>query len=195
MAKVPFGIETSTIGLLIWNPTNEDLDMTYAGVSMTLAAGQEQIFEIACAKHLLNAFGPRGLTSLVYGCNEATRKKIGEAAVARNLAFKTKQVVEYNQRNESRQMMKLGYLPPTPHVLKYAKELNIKLLEPYAVRDEERAAIQQTNVENEKLKSEVAELTKLVKQLLEKKEPEPDTTDESKDEKRRGNPNWFKKDK
>jgi len=171
MNNQPFGLESTTIGLTLWNPTNEDLEgMQYAGISIGLKAGEKQIFAIKCAMHLLNAFGRRGLTSLTYGSDE---EKVGKAAIQRNLDFKTKQVVDYNQRNENRKAMQLGYLPPTETLKKYALELGLKLLEPYTVRDEERAGITKATAENEELKkklavqeTEMAEMKEMMKQLL-----------------------------
>ena len=171
MNNQPFGLESTTIGLTLWNPTSEDFEgMQYAGISIGLKAGEKQIFAIKCAAHLLNAFGQRGLTSLTYGSDE---ERVGKAAIQRNLDFKTKQVVDYNQRNENRKAMQLGYLPPTEILKKYALELGLKLLEPYTVRDEERAGITKATVENEELKkklaaqeTEMAEMKEMMKQLL-----------------------------
>jgi hypothetical protein len=181
----PFSIETTTIGLMLFNPTSEDLDMQYAGVSLTMKSGEKHLYEIACAKHLLNAFGQRGLTSLTYGCDE---EKVRQAAVERNHEFKVKQVVDYNQRNENRKMMNLGFLPPTPFVKKYALELGINLLEPYNVREEERAGIAAGKMENEALKQEMAELKEMMKQLMNK---EPETSSE---ERVRKDGKWVKKE-
>ena len=76
-------------------------------------------------------------------------------------------------------MMKLSYLPPTEHIKKYARELNLKLLEPYSVRDEERAGIAQANVENEALRKRIAdqekemeEIKEMMKQFLSGRKPE-----------------------
>ena len=140
--------------------------MQYAGVSLTIAAGERHLYEIACAKHLLNAFGQRGLTSLTYGCDE---EKVKKDAIQRNHDFKVKMVVDFNQRNESRQMMKLGYLPPTEKIKEYAIELGLKLLEPYAIREEERAGIAEGKKENEALRTELAELRETMKQFIEQR--------------------------
>jgi len=115
---------------------------------------------------LLNAFGQRGLTSLTYGCDE---EKVKEDAIQRNHDFKVKMVVDFNQRNESRQMMKLGYLPPTEKIKEYAIELGLKLLEPYAIREEERAGIAEGKKENEALRTELAELRETMKQFIEQR--------------------------
>jgi hypothetical protein len=156
--------------MVLWNPTNEDFDMQYAGISITMKSGERDAFAMKCATHLLNAYGQRGLTSLIYGCDE---DKVGMDAIRRNIDFKTKQVVEYNQRNESRKAMQLGYLPPTEHIKKYAIELGLKLLEPYAIREEERSAISAVSLENEGLKNQLAsqsaemsELRDMMQQLL-----------------------------
>jgi len=177
----PFSIETTTVGLMIYNPTAETFDMQYAGVSLTMEPGAKCLYEIACAKHLLNAFGQRGLTSLTYGCDE---EKVKKEAIQRNHDFKKKQVVEYNQRNEMRKQTGMGYLPPTPHVKKYAIELGLELLEPYAVRDEERAGITATKQENLELKAEMAELREMMKTLMsgkqtQKTQKEPEDKDTS----------------
>ena len=176
MSDNVFGIETSTIGMVVWNPTSEDLDMQYAGVSLTMKAGTEQAFEISCARHLLNGFGPRGLTSLKYGCSDSEKKKIGEAAIQRNRDFREKQVVEYNQRNEARKQMGLGYNPPTEIVKRYARELKLELLQPYSVRDAERSDIEQLRTENAQQKTQIADLIGKFEQLMARlpQEPEPD---------------------
>ena len=166
MNKTPFSIQETTVGLMVWNPTNEALHMQYAGISITMNPGEKQVFAIKCANHLLNGFGPRGLTSLQYGSDEDS---VGKDAIQRNADFKKKQVIEYNQRNESRKQMGLGYLPPTPHIKKYAIELGLEILEPFAVRDEERKGISDTTKENAKLKEEMAELKSMMKALMEQK--------------------------
>jgi hypothetical protein len=169
MAK--FTIEPTSGGRVIWNPTNEDFDMQYAGVSFTIRAGEKKELEGNCAGAILNSYGPRGLTALKYG-DEVNEAKIGADARERNHEFKTRQVVIYNQQNENRQHMKLGYLPPSEKIKAYALELGIKLLEPYNVREEERAGISEAKRENEALKEEMAELKAMLKQLITKEEPE-----------------------
>jgi hypothetical protein len=166
--------------------------MQYAGISIRLGPDEKQLFALKCASHLLNAFGQRGLTSLAYGADETA---VGEAARERSKEFKKKQVIEYNQRNESRKQMGMGYLPPIQEVKKYAIELGLKLLEPYSVRDEERTAISQTAAENKELRDKVAaqatemtELKEMMKQLLAKEAPK-----EEAEKRKPGNPAWQKK--
>jgi len=166
MSEQPFSIQMTTIGMVLWNPTDEDLEMQYAGISIGMKSGQKEAFAMKCATHLLNAYGQRGLTSLMYGSDE---EKVGKAAIQRNYDFKKKQVVEYNQRNEARKQMRLGFLPPTKEIKEYAIQLGIQLLEPYSVRDEERAAISETAIQNETLRKQIAaqehEMTQ-IKELL-----------------------------
>jgi len=181
MEKQPFGIEMSTVGLLVWNPTNEDFEMQYAGITITLKAGESQAFAMNCAMHLLNGFGQRGLTSLVHGCTESEKKKTGENAIQRNLDFKNKQIVEYNQRNENRKQMGLGYLPPTEHVKKYARELDLQLLEPYSVRDKERGDINTLRAENAQQKQQITDLLGKFDQLMARLPPEPEPDPEKPD--------------
>jgi len=163
--------------------------MQYAGRSFTLCKGEKEEVNEACANHLLNAFGQRGLTFLKYGDDESA---IGKASVDRNREFKKRQVQIYNQTNEQRKLTRLGYLPPSQKLKEYALELGIKLIEPYSMKDEEKAAIAKSTIENELLKAqtakqseEIAELRAMMKQLLEK-------DDKSSDARQRGNPNWRK---
>jgi len=193
----PFSMEATTVGLMLWNPTNEDLDMQYAGISISLKAGQQQTFAVKCATHLLNGFGPRGLTSLTYGSDE---EKVGREAIQRNLDFKKKQVVEYNQRNENRKHRGLGYLPPTEHVKKYSMELGLGLLEPYTIKDEEKGELSRLASENRELKEQMTKLMEAMNGLIKqtgKKDSEEIKESENapgheEEKKPRGNPNWRK---
>ncbi len=167
MALAPTGT-----GMVIWNPTNEDIEMQYAGISFTLVSGEKREFEVNAANHIINSFGARGLTPLKYG-DEANEKKIGADGIARNKEFKLRQVTVYNQQNENRKHMNLGYQPPSAIIKRYAIELGLKLLEPFSVRDEERSAISKTSAENEELKQkisvqekEMAELKEMMKQFM-----------------------------
>jgi len=173
MAK--FTIEPTSGGRVVWNPTNEDFDMQYAGISFTIKAGEKRELEGNCAGAILNSHGARGLTVLKYG-DEANEDRIASAARDRNREFKMRQVVLYNQQNENRKHMNLGYLPPMAKLKEYALELGIKLLEPYNVREEERAGISEAKRENEALKEEMAELKAMMKQLMSAKTaaPEPE---------------------
>jgi hypothetical protein len=164
-------------GMVIWNPTNEDIGIQYAGISFTIVSGEKREFEINCANHILNSFGARGLTSLKYG-DEANEEKIGKDGIDRNLAFKRRQITVYNQQNENRKHMNLGYQPPTETIKKYAIELGLKLLEPFTVRDEERAGITKAGEENEVLRKrledqdkELSEIKSLMLQMIENSEP------------------------
>lgn len=163
--------------ILLFNATTERFDMQYAGRFVSLDPGEKKEFEDPMAKHLLNSFGPRGLTYLKYGDNE---EDIGSKAREVNESFKKRQVEIYNVGNEQRKMMNLGYTPPTKQIKQYALELGIKLLEPYSVRDEERAGISDAKRENETLRKELEEMKAMLRGfILDKKETEqPDSKGE-----------------
>ena len=182
-------------GMVIWNPSNEDIDMQYAGVSFTLKSGEKRDFDVNVANYIINSFGVRGLTPLKYG-DEPNEKKLGDDGIARNMEFKKRQITLYNQQNENRKHMNLGYQPPSEILKRYAIELGLKLLEPFTVRDEERAAISKSSIENEELKQklavqekEMAELKDMMKQFMSREIP-PDTDDKPDRPKER--PNWKK---
>ena len=149
--------------ITLFNPTNETLRMVYAGIDFILESGQKRQADDACANHLLNSHGPRGLCQLVYGDDEKVVAKLG---VQRNLEFKKNQVSRYNIMNEQRKMQGLGYLRPTEEIRKYAVELGLSLLEPYALKDEEKDAISTLQRENRELKSQLGELMIQINKFL-----------------------------
>ena len=161
--------------------------MQYAGVSMTLYPGELEMFEINCAKHLLNAYGARGLTSIPHGGDEEKLKSDGKR---RNEEFKRKQVTEYNIRNENRKNMGMGYLPPTKKMREYALELGLELMEPYAPRDTERLKLGDMERKNIELEKSNKELNKRITDILTKFEKV--MGEKLEDPKGRGNP-AFKK--
>jgi len=126
------------VGMVLFNPTDEDIDMQYSGVSFTLKAGEKKTFEAKCANHLLNSFGQRGLSYLAYGSDE---EAIAAAGRERNRDFKHRMVTDFNVRNENRKNMGLGYHVPTKELKRYAEELELELMEPYAPRDKERSEL------------------------------------------------------
>jgi hypothetical protein len=142
------------MGVMLWNPTNEDFDkLQYSGRSFSIKAGEKMEVNDKCANHVLNSYGQRGLTFLKYGDDEA---KIGAAAIAQNKEFKKLQVQRYNETNEQRKLSRLGSLSATAILKQYALELGIELLEPYTLKDEEKAAISNSTRENELLKQRLA---------------------------------------
>lgn len=121
--------------ITLWNPTDETFEMQFEGRMYRLEPGGKAKVSEPCGKHLLTGFGQRGLTSLEYGDEDQIEKIRGDA-LSLNRAFKMRQVVEYNQRNESRKQMNMPFLLPPEHIRKYAKDLNIELLAPFSVRAE-----------------------------------------------------------
>lgn len=154
------------MSIMLFNPTNEKFEMQYAGLTVFMEPEEKKKVSDACGKHLLNSFGPRGLTSLEYGCDE---EKIAKDAVARNFEFKKKQVMEYNQRNEARKQQKMSFLSPTETVKRYSLELGIELDELYTLKDEEKSEMRRLAIENVELKKQMTMLLKKVESLLIKK--------------------------
>src|SRR5512137_965001 len=112
------------MSIKIWNPTNETMTMQFEGRTFIMKPDSFEKVTESCGKHLLTGFGPRGLTSLEHGDDEA---KVRADALSRNRDFKLKQVIDYNRRNESRKQMNLPFLIPPDYIKDYAKELGIDL--------------------------------------------------------------------
>ena len=122
------------MSMMLFNPTNESLDMMYAGRGIVLDPGEKLKVEDAAGRHLLNAFAPRGLCALEFGDDEGAAAEGGRE---RNLEFKKRMVMNHNQGNVARKQQGLSYRTPIKAVKEYAKELGLTLDEPYAVRDKE----------------------------------------------------------
>lgn len=151
------------VGMVVFNPTNENFDMQYSGVSFTLKSGEKQTLASNAARHVLNSFGPRGLCYLQFGADEG---KVATEGRNRNEDFKRRQVVEFNIRNENRKNMNMGYIPATPKIKEYALELGLELMQPYAPRDAERVKINEQNEEIETLRKSQTELLEKVNMLI-----------------------------
>ncbi len=147
--------------IILFNPTNETLNMMYAGVAIVMEPSPEKTHKMqvedACGKHLLNAFAQRGLCQLIFGDDEKT---VAQAGISRNLEFKKLQIIRYNANNEQRKMAGLGYMPPTKELKRYSVELGIGLLEPYSIKDAELASIASARSENLALKAELETMRK-----------------------------------
>lgn len=157
---------------VVANPTNEDFDMQYAGVSFTIKSGEEKSMAINAANHILNSFGPRGLVLIIPG---ADKEKILESGRKRNMEFKRRQVTEFNIRNENRRHMKMGSLTPSERLKEYAAELGLKLEDSYAQVDQGIVNAKSQEDKIASLESTIANLTQLVDTLVrgrEEKKPE-----------------------
>lgn len=170
------------MAIVLFNPTNEDMETQYIGETVIIKSGSKVRVDDARGKHVLNTLGPRGLMSLEYG-DEGEKEDIKRTeGINRNMAFKRKQVVNFNQYNEQRYQARLPYLAPTKQLQEYAKELGIGLREPYNVEDaavkemsdlkKEISAKDQQLAQRDRTISEmqgqISELSALMKQFVEK---------------------------
>jgi hypothetical protein len=162
------------MALILFNPTNETLQTQYIGEDVSLAPGSKTRVDDARGRHVLNVLGPRGLTTLEYGDEGGGEAKKAAEGRERNMAFKRKQIMDFNVMNDQRTQAKQPYLTPSVTIRAYANELGIKLFEPYSTTDaamapsvELRAELERAKRENVSkdeavsiLQAQVAELTK-----------------------------------
>jgi hypothetical protein len=162
--------------IFLWNPTHEDLDYTYGGLSYTLKAKTRKKVKEPEGNHALNALGSRGLTKLVFDDDGKSidEDKIEADAIERNKEFRIRQINTYNYRNETRKASGQPYDVPTKEVKRYAAELGIALLQPYSMVEGEKAVVAQLSKDNEdkdrQLKEQgdaIAKLTEMVNKLSE----------------------------
>lgn len=185
------------MAMILFNPTNEDFETQYIGETVLIKPGAKIRVDDPRGRHVLNTLGPRGLVALEYGDEGEGEEKKKQRGIERNLAFKRKQVIDFNTMNEQRFQAKQPYLTPTSKIKEYAKELGIGLREPYNVEDaamKEMSELKKKLAEKteevsakdnsiNELKNQVEELTGLVNKMLDraggavKKEPEEEAED------------------
>lgn len=155
--------------MFLFNPTNEDFDYTYGGLSYRVEAGKKKKVNESEGNHVLNALGSRGMTRLVFDDEgkSINEEQIAEDARQRNREFKERQIVNYNYRNEERKASGKPYDPPTKEVRKYAVELGIALLKPYEMATGELAQVAKVTQENETLKKQLEETMKTQSTMME----------------------------
>lgn len=175
------------MGIILYNPTNEELKGMSGGIDLILPPEPEKGHMVkvddAKGRHILNQLGPRGLTSLEYG-DDSDGGKIklqkAEAGRRRNREFKMKQIERYNQDNEARKAQHQAYVKPPPHIEAYAKELGEGLIAPYQVQDHKNKEIAVLTEKLEKRDNEFAELSAQFKEFMKafKEGKTPQTTEE-----------------
>jgi len=177
------------MAMILYNPTNEDMGTQYVGETVKILSGSKVRVDDPRGRHVLNTLGPRGLMALEYGDEGEGEVKKKKEGIERNLAFKRKQVIDFNTHNEQQKQGNRPYIIPTKQITEYAKELGIGLREPYNVEDQamkDIAAVKKESAEkDEKIKqqdSDIKVLTGQVQELIDLNkrfmkmsgEPEPD---------------------
>lgn len=152
--------------LFLWNPTKEDFDYTYGGLSYRLESGKKKRVTEAEGNHVLNALGSRGVTRLVFDDEgkSINEEQIAADAIDRNREFKERQIIQYNERNERRKSSGQPYDPPTKAVRQYAAELGIELLKGYDMAVAEKAQIAKLNTESEAKDKAMSDLSKQIEE-------------------------------
>ena len=158
------------MAITLFNPTNEDFKAQYGGSSFIIPAypdeGHMVRVDDAKGNHILNQFGPRGLTSLDYGDEGDVKEKKAEDGRRRNLEFKRKQVSIYNRDNESRKARQLEYIDPPDFIKEYAKEIGVGLIAPYEVADIKNEEIAQLRAEKNEMKGMLDKQAKQIEDLI-----------------------------
>ena len=161
------------MSIIIFNPTNEVLTGMQGGIEYPIPAypdkGCKAKFSDTIANHLLNKLETRGLTTLEYGDDSdggKVEKKKAAAGRRRNKEFKEKQVLRYNQLNESRKMQGMEFIQAPEQVNKYAEELGQALIQPYVIADTKNAELAQLKAENAELKKDQSDAMATMKDLI-----------------------------
>ncbi len=126
---------------VLFNPTNEDFDAQYIGVTYTIEAGGKTKVDDKAGRHILNVLGPRGLMSLDFGDEGEGQERKAKIGRQRNYEFKRKQVLRFNQQNQQRELSRLPYQAPESIIADYADEVGIQLVQPYRPESEQSEKI------------------------------------------------------
>lgn len=149
---------------VVFNPTHEDFNAQYVGEHVTIKAGQKLKMDDPRARHILNELGQRGLCRLEYGDDE---EAIAATALERNREFRLKQIMVYNQMNEARRQQNQSYMTPPAHIKEYAKELGVRVIEPYNIKDSGNAELADAKEENRDLRKQLSSMNAMLERLLE----------------------------
>lgn len=150
---------------IIKNPTDELIEPMHGGKTFSFPPGKIMQIPVKSANHIMNEYGRRGLISLNYGDNGAPSKNNPDITIEQekseigrrnNKKYKTAQVENYNQDNESRANNNTPYVKPPEQVEAYAKELGLQLIAPYRAPDQNQVAMNNLTEENLTLKENLA---------------------------------------
>jgi hypothetical protein len=168
------------MAIILFNPTNEELRDQYIGEDVVIGPGAKVRVDDARGRHILNVLGPRGLVTLEYGDEGEGEARKAQQGRDRNLAFKKKQIMDFNQMNDQRQQSRRPFITPSDQVKGYSRELGIKLFEPYSTSDASMVESKELREELDKkkrellekdtslstLQAQVAELTSMMSKML-----------------------------
>jgi hypothetical protein len=172
------------MAIILFNPTNEEMRTQYIGEEVVIPPAPDPRHKLrvddARGRAVLNFLGPRGLVTLEYGDEGDGELKKAAIGRARNMEFKRKQVMDFNQLNDAQQQRRQPYIAPTEQVKVYSRELGIKLYEPYSSSDdaskvhadlikkidEKDRQVQAKDRTIQELTSKVDKLSSLVEQVL-----------------------------
>lgn len=171
------------MAIILFNPTNELFKTQYAGEDVILEPGAKVRVDDARGRHVLSDLGPRGLVTLEYGDEGEGERRKAQMGRERNIEFKRKHVMRFNSIQDSRQQQRLPFTTPDETVKAYARELGIKLYEPYGSKDEftqvnsdlQRQVNEKDDIIREQnqaiatMQAQMAELTAMVGKVLSSK--------------------------
>ncbi len=143
------------MAMVILNPTDEDIEVNWAGIGHILKPDIRQTFDEKDGKQIMHNYKDRGLVELNYGDEGAIEvEKIKEGRHKYD-EFWTRQCVNYNQLNEERQQGNRPFIRPREEIFHHAKRLGIKLLEPYKLEDTASRELQALIEQNKTLEKEI----------------------------------------
>jgi hypothetical protein len=109
----------------MYNPTNETLAFQWGGEWTKIPSGQKiELSDCGAAKCRAELLR-RGVVQLC--ASDERNRELIEAGVKRNIAFKHKQVNDFNILNIERHDKNLNYISPSEVLVNYAKELHMGL--------------------------------------------------------------------
>jgi hypothetical protein len=144
------------MAMVILNPTDEDIEVKWAGLTHVLEPDSRNTFEDKDGKQIIHNYENRGIIELNYGDEGEIELQKIEAGRLKYDEFWTKQIVNYNQINEERQQANRPFIRPTKEVIHHSKRLGLKLLEPYKVEDAGSKELSLLMEQNKRLERENA---------------------------------------
>lgn len=150
---------------ILFNPTNETLAATYIGEETSLEPGAKVRVDDARANAILSNLYPRGLCELEFGDEGDGELRKAEAGRERNREFKKRHVLKFNAQNDQQIQTKRPYIIPDPVTKAYARELGMKLFEPYTNTDDFTKEYAELKGQLDSAKAEISEKDKALQQM------------------------------
>ena len=152
--------------MILVNFTPDTIPWIHVGVTGKIKPDEKIEVDDGRGRHILNRWGDRGLLVLQFGDEDKLAEKKADA-MSLYTRFWTRQIVVFNQHNETLKNESKPYIMPPKELEFHAAKLGIELIGPWKVRKQVNdVEIKQLKDENAELRTSIKSLADMVKGLI-----------------------------